>query len=126
MVRGGRPQAGRPRLPVRTCSERSGMAITMGAAAARQDAPIELLLQATNGVWDIFAASLGDRLGLYRARRQIQPATSLELATSTRLPERYVREWLEQQTVSGILASATRMMPAPFVASASRLRTTRS
>ncbi len=102
------------------------MAITTGAAAARQDAPIELLLQATNGVWDIFAASLGDRLGLYRARRKIQPATSLELATPTRLPERYVREWLEQQTVSGILASATRMMPAPFVASASRLRTTRS
>jgi SAM-dependent methyltransferase len=70
---------------------------------ARRDALVEHLLQATFGVWDIFAVYLGDRLGLYRKLAEIDPATSGELAAACGLAERYVREWLEQQTVSGIL-----------------------
>jgi 2-polyprenyl-3-methyl-5-hydroxy-6-metoxy-1,4-benzoquinol methylase len=70
---------------------------------AQQDALIEHLLQATRGVWDIFAVYLGDQLGLYRAVVAVQPATSSEIAAMSGCAERYVREWLEQQVMSGIL-----------------------
>lgn len=53
---------------------------------------------------DLYALYLGDRLGLYRALAERGPATSTELAKSTGTDERYVREWLEHQAVSGILA----------------------
>jgi SAM-dependent methyltransferase len=53
---------------------------------------------------DLFTLYLGDRLGLYRALAEAGPTTSAELAERTSTNERYVREWLEQQAVSGILA----------------------
>ncbi len=52
---------------------------------------------------DLYALYLGDRLGLYAALAESGPATSAELAARTATDERYVREWLEHQTVSGIL-----------------------
>jgi hypothetical protein len=70
----------------------------------QRDALIERLLAATNGVWDILTVYLGDRLGLYRRLVELGSATSIELAAATNLSERYVREWLEQQTVTGILS----------------------
>ena len=72
-------------------------------SALRQEALVEQLLQAANGVWDIFAVYLGDQLGLYRALVAMQPASAAELALATGLAERYVREWLEQQVMAGIL-----------------------
>lgn len=72
-------------------------------AEKNRDALTEQLLQATNGVWDIATVYLGDQLGLYQALDQIEPATAGELATRTGTNERYVWEWLEQQTVAGIL-----------------------
>ena len=74
------------------------------STAAERDALIEQLLQATCGVWDIFTVYLGDQLGLYRAMAGAPAMTSGELARHTGLVERYVREWLEQQTLSGIVA----------------------
>ena len=47
---------------------------------------------------------LGDRLGLYAALARTGPATSVELARQTATDERYVREWLAQQTAVGFLA----------------------
>src|SRR5215469_15571662 len=44
---------------------------------------------------------LGDRLGLYQAMASSDPMTSQELAEKTGLHERYVREWLLNQTASG-------------------------
>jgi SAM-dependent methyltransferase len=44
---------------------------------------------------------LGDRLGLYQAMASSGPVTSHELAEKTGLHERYVREWLLNQTASG-------------------------
>jgi hypothetical protein len=73
-------------------------------AAAGRDALGEKVFQAILGVWDIFSIHLGDRLGLYAALAAVEPATPGELAAATGTAERYVREWLEQQTVSGILA----------------------
>jgi hypothetical protein len=72
-------------------------------AAARGAALAERLFQATLNTWDIATVYLGHRLGLYRALSDVEPATSKELATATGLTERYVREWLEQQAVAGIL-----------------------
>jgi SAM-dependent methyltransferase len=46
---------------------------------------------------------LGERLGLYTALAARGPSTSAELAAATGTHERYVREWLEQQTLAGNL-----------------------
>ena len=46
---------------------------------------------------------IGDRLGLYAELARTGPTTSGELAGRTRTHERYVREWLAQQTAVGIL-----------------------
>lgn len=64
---------------------------------------VERLLTSTAGAFDIFTIYLGDRLGFYRSLSEHGPATSAELAVRTGAYERYVREWLEQQTVAGIL-----------------------
>ncbi|HKS52739.1 MAG TPA: class I SAM-dependent methyltransferase [Pseudonocardiaceae bacterium] len=45
--------------------------------------------------------SIGDRLGLYTAMAGAGPLTSQQLAASTALVERYVREWLAVQVASG-------------------------
>lgn len=46
---------------------------------------------------------LGDQLGLYQAMASGSPVTSQELASRTGLHERYVREWLLNQTASGYI-----------------------
>ena len=46
---------------------------------------------------------LGLRLGLYEAMAGAGAMTSGELATRCGIAERYAREWLEQQAVSGVL-----------------------
>lgn len=68
------------------------------------DALVERLYGATIGALDLFAVYLGDRLGFYRALAADGPATSTQLAARTGTAERYAREWLEQQAVTGILA----------------------
>jgi len=68
-----------------------------------RDALVERLLASTGGTFDIFTIYIGDRLGFYRSLGEDGPATSGELAARTGAYERYVREWLEQQTVAGIL-----------------------
>ena len=69
----------------------------------RRDALAERLFQATLSTWDVVTVYLGHRLGLYRALCEVEPTTSSELAAAAGLNERYVREWLEQQSVSGLL-----------------------
>ena len=46
---------------------------------------------------------LGERMGLYQALRGTGPITSEELARKTGLHERWVREWLYQQTTAGLI-----------------------
>jgi 2-polyprenyl-3-methyl-5-hydroxy-6-metoxy-1,4-benzoquinol methylase len=79
---------------------------TTEQADTRRDALLDRLIGATNGVWDIATVYIGDRLGLYTRLKELGPATSTELASAAGLSERYVREWLEQQTASGILTLA--------------------
>lgn len=70
---------------------------------AQRDALIERMLRSTSGLFDIFTVYIGDRLGYYQALAQNGGLTSTELAETTQTYERYAREWLEQQTVAGIL-----------------------
>ena len=69
----------------------------------QRDQFVERFLQSAAGAFNIFTIYLGDRLGLYRPLAEDGPLTSAELAARTGTQERYVREWLEQQTVAGIL-----------------------
>jgi 2-polyprenyl-3-methyl-5-hydroxy-6-metoxy-1,4-benzoquinol methylase len=62
------------------------------------------LFDAALGTLDLYAVALGDRLGLYAALHEHGPSTSAELAARSGVAERYAREWLEQQAVTGILA----------------------
>ncbi len=60
----------------------------------------------------MLAVYLGDRLGLYRALADETSLTSTQLAAATDTHERYVREWLEQQAASAILAVDDASAPA--------------
>jgi SAM-dependent methyltransferase len=64
----------------------------------------ERMLRNTAGALELYTVYLGERLGLYAALADGSPATAAELAARTGTTERYVREWLEQQAASGLLA----------------------
>ena len=78
---------------------------------AATDAFVERLFGSILGALDLQAVYLGDRLGYYRALAT-GPLTSTELATRTGTAERYAREWLEQQAVTGILVTDDRVVDA--------------
>jgi SAM-dependent methyltransferase len=63
----------------------------------------ERMLGAALGWVDLMAAYLGERLGWYRSLAEEGPATPADLAARTKTQERYAREWLEQQAVTGFL-----------------------
>ena len=71
--------------------------------ARQQEAFMGKMLEALNGFFDIHTIYLGNRLGLYKPLAGPTALTADELAARTGTDERYVREWLEAQTVSGIL-----------------------
>lgn len=75
------------------------------SSEADADAVAERILQAALGTVDILAIHLGDRLGWYRSLANSGPASSSELAQRTATSERYAREWLEQQAVTGLLTA---------------------
>ena len=74
-------------------------------AEAARDALAGRLFESAAGAFDLAAVYMGDRLGLYRALDASGAQSSPELAARTGLQERYVREWLEQQAVTGILSA---------------------
>jgi 2-polyprenyl-3-methyl-5-hydroxy-6-metoxy-1,4-benzoquinol methylase len=69
----------------------------------RRDELVERLFEAVLGMNDLYTVYIGDRLGFYQALADIGLVTPVELAAATGTHERYVREWLEQQAVTGIL-----------------------
>ncbi len=72
-------------------------------ASERRDALVDRLFGAVLGMNDLYMVYVGERLGFYRALAERGPATAADLAAATGTHERYVREWLEQQAVTGIL-----------------------
>jgi 2-polyprenyl-3-methyl-5-hydroxy-6-metoxy-1,4-benzoquinol methylase len=73
-------------------------------ADVRREQLIERILTATTGAMEMFSIYLGDRLGLYEVLAQDGPLTPPELARRTGTAERYIQEWLEHQTVVGLLS----------------------
>lgn len=67
------------------------------------EAFIGRLLDSLAGAFEIYTIHIGDQLGFYDTLAENEPMTSRDLATRTGTHERYVREWLEQQTVAGVL-----------------------
>ncbi|MCP5117635.1 MAG: class I SAM-dependent methyltransferase [bacterium] len=61
------------------------------------------MLDCVSGAFSVFTMHIGNKLGFYQALAESGPATAGELAMRTSTQVRYVREWLEQQTVAGIL-----------------------
>jgi ubiquinone/menaquinone biosynthesis C-methylase UbiE len=76
---------------------------TADTTETRRDELVERLFGAALGAMDLLCVYLGDRLGMYNALADAGPSTSAELASAAGVNERYAREWLEQQTMSGIL-----------------------
>jgi SAM-dependent methyltransferase len=68
-----------------------------------RDAFVDRITAAALGFFDILSIRLGDRLGLYRALADGGAQTPEELAVRAGIAERYAREWLEQQSVTGIV-----------------------
>lgn len=69
----------------------------------RRDELVRRILRSTGGAFDIFTLYIGDRLGFYADLAAHGPSTAAEVAERTGTHARYVREWLEQQTVTGML-----------------------
>lgn len=70
--------------------------------ASRAEAFISTLQAGLAATATMVMTHLGDRLGLYRALAQ-GPATPGEFGSRTGCAERYLREWLAQQTAAGVL-----------------------
>lgn len=73
------------------------------SAAERRDALTERVFNATVEMMDLSSIYLGHRMGYYAALKELGEATSAQLAQFVNANERYTREWLEQQAVTGIL-----------------------
>jgi 2-polyprenyl-3-methyl-5-hydroxy-6-metoxy-1,4-benzoquinol methylase len=71
--------------------------------AGATEALVERLFNAIIGSLEVASVHIGGRLGFYRDLALHGDATAGELATRTACAERYVREWVEQQAVAGIL-----------------------
>ena len=84
------------------------------AVAQQRDAFVGRLLEYTGGALNLFAIYIGDRLGFYRALAEGGPSTAAELAARTSTEARYVREWLVQQTVAGIVEVEDERCEAPW------------
>ena len=88
--------------------------MTTTAAPQLDDGPSEEKLEAVAdrvfadllGAMSTYATTIGVTLGWYDALAAARSMTSTELAAATDTDERYAREWLEQQTVSGYLTVA--------------------
>lgn len=68
------------------------------------DAIVERIHMSFAGAATALMIHLGDRLGFYQILNDHGPMTPPELAERANCSERYVREWLAQQAVSGIVS----------------------
>ena len=84
----------------------SNIAPAAPAEPALADQLLERIFNSVLAAFDVYAISLGDRLGYYRALLEHGPQTAGELAVNAGADPRYTREWLEQQAVTGIVEVA--------------------
>lgn len=69
----------------------------------RREALLERMVECATSAMITYTVHIGTKLGLYKALFEDGPMTAGELAVATGTKARYVREWLEQQTVAGFL-----------------------
>src|SRR5437763_5110433 len=79
------------------------MASTGVIDSARQEEFIGKVVEQISGTMTTLLAAIGDRLGLFKNLVGQGPATSAELASRTKLNERYLREWLGGMATAGYL-----------------------
>jgi 2-polyprenyl-3-methyl-5-hydroxy-6-metoxy-1,4-benzoquinol methylase len=84
-------------------SEQETEGQSVQSSEQRRDALAERIFGSCIGFMEILSIYMGDRLGFYRRLADNGGSTVSELAETTGTNERYVREWLEQQAVAGIL-----------------------
>jgi len=82
------------------------------AIEAETEQFVEGLLEAAEGAFLTATVYLGDQLGYYETLAETGPLTPGELAERTGTDERYAREWLEQQVVTGVLSVEDEAAPA--------------
>jgi 2-polyprenyl-3-methyl-5-hydroxy-6-metoxy-1,4-benzoquinol methylase len=75
----------------------------VSAIAERRDAFANTVLESAAGMMRVLSIYIGDRLGFYDVLAANGSMTASDLAERTGTHARYVREWLEQQSVAGIL-----------------------
>jgi SAM-dependent methyltransferase len=66
------------------------------------EALVERLFEGVLGMTDVYTVYMGDRLGIYEALAD-GSSTEAEIAAATSTDPRYLREWLEQQAVTGLI-----------------------
>jgi hypothetical protein len=71
--------------------------------AARQEEFVGKVVGQISGTMTTLLGAVGDRLGLFKNLAAEGPATSAELASRTKLNERYLREWLGGMATAGYL-----------------------
>ena len=69
--------------------------------AARQEQFVGKVVEQISGTMTTLLGAVGDRLGLFKNLAEQGPATSSELASRTKLNERYLREWLGGMATAG-------------------------
>ena len=79
------------------------MAVSSDQMPKSADEIAEKVFASGLGMIETLAVYVGDRMGWYRALADGGPATPAELVERAGGDERYAREWLEQQAVSGYL-----------------------
>ena len=79
------------------------MSETSAINHARQEEFVEKVVEQISGTMTTLLAAIGDRLGLFKNLAEQGPATSSELASRTKLNERYLREWLGGMATAGYL-----------------------
>jgi SAM-dependent methyltransferase len=70
------------------------------------DEVAERIFAAGLGAIELLSVHLGDRLGLYQAVVELGEPSVAEVAARSGVHERYTREWLEQQAVTGLLTAS--------------------
>src|SRR5262249_19638614 len=70
---------------------------------ARQEKFVGKVVDQISGTMTTLLAAIGDRLGLFKNLAAQGPATSADLASRTKLNERYLREWLGGMATAGYL-----------------------
>jgi hypothetical protein len=69
----------------------------------RQEKFVGKVVEQMSGTMTTLLGAVGDRLGLFKSLTEQGPATSAELASRTKLNERYLREWLGGMATAGYL-----------------------